>query len=923
MPSVTHDGRSFMLDGRRIWLAAGEIHYARLTRPAWADHIHAAKLAGLNTVVTPVFWNRHEPRPGSFDFTGDNDLRAFVELVGKAGMHCVLKLGPFIDAEWDLGGLPAWLLQMPNVALRTANQVFLEACSRYITAVSDQVRSLQVTAPGQGGPILMLQCETAWTCGKEDLAQSYLGELLRYFREAGLNVPVINSNNLWQSIEGQIDGWSGTGQMLATMRQLATVRPTQPRIVIEFPIGSTAIWGREPEPAMSTPALVRRMAEILAGGGQFNVTPFSGGRNFGFWPGRLPESLDLFATSEFGKDAAVTETAKPAASHAAVRRIAHLASRFGRVFANLDPSFQPIAIDPESFGDDAAGAAGGGSSKKSKSANGNGRISIVNASGSQGSVAFLFADPAAGHAQTTLLLPDGSTLPVTIGDQGVAWCLFDVHLGGRANLDYSNLNAFATLGSVFIAYGPAGARGMISINGSPLDVEVPGGKTPLAVEHEGLTIVIANEEQIDSIFVADDAVYLGVSGVSPKGEVSTPAGTRQYSRITPDGKIHALTDNSRTSHAGRKVKQGDWETATAEDYQNGVSARYASVTGPADLALLGCPHGYGWYRITLTGTAGRKKVMAPMSGDRLQFFMDGDSIGTMGVGPGAGAELTLPLKKAAQQLVILADNMGRFCGGINLGEKKGLFGDLYEVSPLKLAKPKVQAGDPIDLLNFRKPLWEMSEGDTTSPDRLTWQFMHRRKTPLIVSIATPPAHGILILNDEPLTAFDRSGPDRIVLTSEQLRQGKNVLQIALVSDVHEQADMDRLGDALTIHEAVNSLTEKSEMAFAKWEPPTASQFAAPAKSVPAGPRWWRCTFSGGEAPDATVVFEPVGMTKGEVFLNGRHLARYFTATPDGKKVPPTERIILPNAWLNSSGENTLMIFDEHGANPGKTKLDVE
>ena len=58
MPSVTHDGRSFMLDGRRIWLA-GEIHYARLTRPAWADHIHAAKLAGLNAVVTPVFWNRH------------------------------------------------------------------------------------------------------------------------------------------------------------------------------------------------------------------------------------------------------------------------------------------------------------------------------------------------------------------------------------------------------------------------------------------------------------------------------------------------------------------------------------------------------------------------------------------------------------------------------------------------------------------------------------------------------------------------------------------------------------------------------------------------------------------------------------------------------------------------------------------------
>jgi len=203
-----------MIDGRRVWLASGRVPYARLPRDTWADRIHAAKLAGLNTIETPVFWNRHEARPGRFDFTGDNDLRYFVDLVGKAGLYCILSLGPFIDSGWDFGGLPPWLREKGQPALRTSGGPYLEACSRFITAVADQVRGWQVTAAGTGGPILLLQCESEWTCGLEPLANVYLGELTRYVREAGLSVPIVNSNNLWQGVEGQIDGWSGADDLL-------------------------------------------------------------------------------------------------------------------------------------------------------------------------------------------------------------------------------------------------------------------------------------------------------------------------------------------------------------------------------------------------------------------------------------------------------------------------------------------------------------------------------------------------------------------------------------------------------------------------------------------------------------------------------------------------------------------------------------
>lgn len=196
MPAVTFDGKTLSIDGRRIWIVSGSLHFQRFPRDTWAERIHAARLAGLNTIETPVFWNRVEPRPGAFDFKGDNDVRHFLTLVKEAGMHAILRPGPFVGAGWDLGGLPSWLLNVENVKLRGPSQPFLEATGRYFTALSKQVRDLQASSPG-GGPIVLIQNESHWTCDHHDAAGAYLGELARYLREAGLTVPRINANNLW------------------------------------------------------------------------------------------------------------------------------------------------------------------------------------------------------------------------------------------------------------------------------------------------------------------------------------------------------------------------------------------------------------------------------------------------------------------------------------------------------------------------------------------------------------------------------------------------------------------------------------------------------------------------------------------------------------------------------------------------------
>jgi len=1000
-----------MLDGRRIWLVSGSVNYARVARDQWADRIHAAKLAGFNTIETPVIWARHEPRAGHFEFTGEQDLRAFVKMIGAAGMWCILRPGPAIGADWDLGGIPPWVLDLPGVKLRTGNQVFLEACSRYLTAVSEQVRDLQVTSAGAGGPVVMVQNENAWTCGHDDQARGYLGELNRYLREGGIAVPIIDANNLWQSVEGEIDCWSGSQQLLGAMRQLTAVQPDQPRIVIDFVAGRAQTWGdgsgthkgtQGTEPAGHGGAhssssshahvgvlggtLERRLAEVLAGGGQFNVAPFHGGTSFGFSGGRSPKGTGSFFTSSHDQHAPLREDGSPNGSYHAVRRIATFASRFGRVLANRSTQYRPVTVDPSPVieSDEGAhhvqGQAKG--DKHGKSASAGAPVSVVHSVGNQGGVAFVFGDPQGhGPRSVRLMLPDGTTLPVDLGSgndgsahPSVVWCLFDVHIGGRASLDYCNLSAFAVVGRVFVCFGPAGSRGVLAVNGSPIEVTVPSGKAPEIAELEGITVVVCSTEQIDTTYVSDNAIYVGVQGLTADGRpiVSAHASGKSYTKIDSEGKVSLVGSaggaNAVPSTAAAKmlvpahepIKLGAWSSASLSDYIEGSSARFATIPGPADLGTLGSPFGYGWYRIT-PSTPGAKKitVSAPIGGDRLHVFQGGKSVGLIGVGPGAEREASVNFKKG-EPIVVLAENLGRFSSGTQFGERKGLTGHLTETTELKPGKPKVMPGDPLEPLTFRVPLWEMRVGDATLSDRITWTLTNKPKGSLILSfdgltgahgVAEPfPVRGLLLLNDKPIEYVDRSGPRTVTIDAELLARGKNVIQLAMMPDAVSADGMLEsigsiehalkvVGDAVTFSEVKSQPSAKADWAFAKWEPPASSMYAGKgAKTLKSGsgagssagssggssggPTWWKSHFT--YTPVAAHPIGPLyldlsGMSKGQIYLNGKHLGRYFVETGEGKAVGPQARAYIPGPWLRA-GENDLVLFDEHSAAPTKVKL---
>jgi hypothetical protein len=909
MASVTYDGRSFMLDGRRVWIVGGSIHYARLPREDWADRIAAAKQAGLNTIETPVVWSRHEPRSGQFDFTGDNDLRHFVRLVGEAGMHVILRTGPFVGAGYDAGGIPAWLVSQADVVPRTASGPFLEACSRFITALAGQVKDLQVTSAGRGGPILLVQSEHAWTCGNDDLARAYLGELLRYLREAGISVPVVNSNGLWQAVEGEIECWAGSTDLLAISRQLMEVHPRHPRLVVDLRMGDHTVWGRAEPAAMSPEAALRAAAESLAGVSQFVLNPFAGGHAFGFAAGRSPQSADAYLTTRQDNGALVKADGERTPAYSMLRRLTMFASRFSRVLAHLDPDDRPVVLAPT---DDENGP------------------TIVPTRGSQGAVVFIFGKMGQKRAKpqhATLLLRDGSTLHAPVGSSGTAWCVFDVLLAGRSQLDYASLSAFAAVGSVLVVFGPAGSTGVVSVNGSPIEVTVPTGKNPDLHDHEGVCVVVASEEQLDSIQITDEGVLLGVAGFDEGGRPLATPGGKQYTFIAPDGKRAArkAEGSARRGGPARSVALR-WEAAHITPYLTGESPRFAAIDGPADLSSLGAPYGYGWYRMQFRSAGPKKlRLAAPAAADRVQVFLDGQPCGVIGRGPGAHGELSLQLKKAQHNVVVLAENLGRPAGGQDLKPRKGLYGELYELAAFKAGRSKTVEGAPIELLSMRAPLWEVRVGDVTHPERVAWSFMHRRKSPIIVRISEVAWRGLVVLNGKPIHFFEPGADNDLLLEGEMLSRGNNTLELAVAAD---SVASEKLGDVLaalakhtSFFEGVDTLGGKVDWAFAQWEAPSPTAYdplPKSAKDAPVGPAWYRTEFETPES-DRNLVLTIDGLSKGQMYLNGRHVGRYF-ASADGKAVPPQREYLLPRAWLAASGANELTLFDEHGGDPDKCTL---
>lgn len=157
--------KTFLLNGKPFTVKAAEMHYPRIPRPYWEHRIKMCKALGMNTICLYVFWNIHEQRPGEYDFSDNYDIAAFCRLAQKHGMYVIVRPGPYVCAEWEMGGLPWWLLKKKDIALRTNDAYYLERVALFEEKVAEQLAPLTID---KGGPIIMVQVENEYGAYAED-----------------------------------------------------------------------------------------------------------------------------------------------------------------------------------------------------------------------------------------------------------------------------------------------------------------------------------------------------------------------------------------------------------------------------------------------------------------------------------------------------------------------------------------------------------------------------------------------------------------------------------------------------------------------------------------------------------------------------------------------------------------------------------
>lgn len=339
---------AFLLNGKPFVVKAAELHYPRIPRPYWEQRIQLGKALGMNTICLYTFWNAHEPEPGKFDFSGQNDLREFIKLCAKNDMKVILRPGPYVCAEWEMGGLPWWLLKKKDIRLREADPYFLQRVDMFQKEVAEQVADLTIT---HGGPIIMVQVENEY--GSYGTDKGYVGrirDMLR--RHFGPEVTLFqcdwSSNFLNNGLDDLV--WTlnfGTGADIdSQFAPLKEARPHTPLMCSEFWSGWFDKWGaaHETRPADD---MIAGIDEMLSKGISFSLYMTHGGTNWGHWAGANSPGFAPDVTS-YDYDAPISESGQITPKYLKLRKT--LAKYMdGEKQAPIPPLIKPIAVKPFSF----------------------------------------------------------------------------------------------------------------------------------------------------------------------------------------------------------------------------------------------------------------------------------------------------------------------------------------------------------------------------------------------------------------------------------------------------------------------------------------------------------------------------------------------------------------------------------------------
>lgn len=340
-------GDDFLLDGKPFQIISGEMHPARIPDAYWRQRIRMAKAMGCNTVAVYVFWNYHETAEGRFDFTtGNHDIARFMRICQEDGLWVLLRPGPYVCAEWDFGGLPPYLLRIPDLKVRCLDTRYMAAAERYIRALARVVKPLQAS---EGGPILMVQIENEYGSYGND--RNYLERLRQVWQEAGIHMPFYTADGATTTMleAGTLPGAAvglDPGTSNAQFDLARRMNPGVPVFASEIYPGWLTHWGEQWQRPDIGPVL-KQLQTLLDNHRSFNLYLVHGGTNFGFWAGANSggKGYEPDVTS-YDYDAPVNEQGRATAKYQALRELLGRYRTGGAALPDIPAAIPAIAIPP-------------------------------------------------------------------------------------------------------------------------------------------------------------------------------------------------------------------------------------------------------------------------------------------------------------------------------------------------------------------------------------------------------------------------------------------------------------------------------------------------------------------------------------------------------------------------------------------------
>ena len=319
MKKVQMDKDHIYIDGVPMKIMSGAMHYFRVHPDYWRDRLLKLKELGCNCVETYIAWSLHEKEEGVFDFSGWLDFGKYLDIAREMGLYAIVRPGPYICSEFDLGALPWWLLSYDGIALRTSDPLYLAKLTPYMERVCEHLAPRMIDA---GGNVIFVQVENEYgSYGNDKAYLDYLRELLV---KGGVTGPFITSDGAQELLQrngGLSDVMASVNyrtESEAALSLLKRVRPEQPGAVMELWNGRAQHWGK-PLPRRDVTEVARSLETALAHAELVNLYMFHGGTSFGFLNGM--DSPTAIHMTSYDVDAPLDEYGRRTEKYYAEQRV--------------------------------------------------------------------------------------------------------------------------------------------------------------------------------------------------------------------------------------------------------------------------------------------------------------------------------------------------------------------------------------------------------------------------------------------------------------------------------------------------------------------------------------------------------------------------------------------------------------------------